>query len=232
MSRKFWLKSSGYPLVTKPFRTSKWMDWLRIVHAWLGIWGAVACLIFGVSTIALLHPELFPAGEPVTEISSLEVPASGIASNEELAAFVAGEMGFVSTAELGEPQRRGGGAARLQAAAAMGGGMGRARSSRPMYIATFSSIGREVRATFVEGNESIEVTETTQTLLRTINLMHLGRRARTGWTILGDIFSVAVVLLAITGFFLWNVFSGPRAAALSLFGIGLIFTLYFGLVGA
>lgn len=241
--RRFWLKPIGYPFVTKPFRKSVWMDWLRKIHAWLGIWGAVACLIFGVSTIALLHPELFPASRPVETLGALPAPEAGIASHDELADYVAGQMGFISAPILGEVRRRGGGMGAATVgdemppamgagaqAPAMGMGGGRIQR-KPTYLATFSTVSRNVTATYVEGNASIEIKTTRRGLLQTMNFLHLGRGADTGWTLLGDIFSASIILMALTGFFLWNVFAGSRLLGVTVFALGLGATWYFSVAG-
>ena len=253
MGKKFWLKAVGYPFVTRGFRMSRLMDWMRIGHAWLGIWGTVACLVFGVSTITLQHPELFPRAQAVTTISSLPAPASGLSSNGELADHVAARMGFITEPIEGAARRRGGmgggsgamgpaaianspiaapGEANMLEADDLAEPAGMGRIVRlPTYTAAFTAIGRNVTATYVPGNESIEIVETRQGLIRTMDLLHLGRGAGEGWTLLGDIFSASVVMLALTGFFLWNVFSGARLIGLTVFGAGLGIALYFALAG-
>jgi len=228
--KKYWLKAVGYPFVTQPFRKSTMMDWLRKIHGWLGIWGAIACVIFGVSTIALLHPELFPASEAIETLSTLPAPQSGIASNEELGDFVAAEMSFISTPAYGEVRRRGGGMG--AAAPAMGGAMGGGRvQNKPTYMATFSAVGKNVVATYIPGNTSIELVTTERGLLRTMNFLHLGRGADQGWTILGDVFSGSLILIVFTGFFLWNVFAGSRLLGVTVFSLGLGLVWYFAAAG-
>ena len=61
--------------------------------------------------------------------------------------------------------------------------------------------------------------------------MHLGRGGGFGWKLMGDVFAGSLLVLAITGFFLWNVFSGSRAVALGVFSIGLGLTTYFAFAG-
>ncbi len=218
------------------------MDWLRISHAWLGLWGSVACLIFGVSTIALLHPELFPSSEPEITIHAISAPNRGIASHQELADLIALEYGLSSTPILGNRQLRD---QRNQPASATGvvspqtaraaSGTSTTSVAQPRspqnYRASFLGFHRTLIATYVAGNNAIEVTETRRSLLHTVNLLHLGRGGSFGWKLLGDVFSASVILLAITGFFLWNVFSGPRGLALGLFSIGLGLAAYFALAG-
>lgn len=224
--RGFWLKAVGYPFVSTSFRRSRWMDWLRIAHAWFGIWGAVACLIFGVSTILLLHPELFPVSEPDVTVRALPPPDGGIASHQDLGEFVASEYGLVAAATLGEPPHRGRGGVQETRAVA------RQRPNGPeSFRAAFAGISRTVVATYVQGNAAIEITDTKRGLFHTVTLMHLGRGGGLGWKLMGDLFSASLLILAITGFLLWNVFSGSRGVALGVFSIGLGLTLYFAFVG-
>ena len=222
LNKKFWFQPKGYPFVPESLKKTSAVDWLRKIHAWIGVWGAVACIIFGVSTIALLHPNLLPASEPSVEIKSIPVGDANISSPEQLGAFVKQEMNLMTHAAVGTGSRRGNTALAET---------NRRIRQLPTHVINFTAVGHSVVATYVEGNDYIEVTETIRGLMQTLNLMHLGRGADFGWKILGDIFSASLILVCLTGFLLWNVFAGSRILGVSVFALGLILTIYFWSAG-
>ena len=103
---------------------------------------------------------------------------------------------------------------------------------RPVYITQFTSPGTTLDVRYVSGNEYIEITRTERGFLEILNRLHRGNGAQLGWTLLGDAFSGALVVLAITGVLLWSKMDGPRLFAIGLGGAGFLAVLYFGLAGA
>lgn len=106
------------------------------------------------------------------------------------------------------------------------------RSRPPVYSTQFTSPGRTLDLRYVAGNEYIEITRTARGFLNTINRLHRGNGAQLGWTLLGDAYSGALIVLAISGVLLWSRLDGSRLLAIGLGGAGLLSVLYFGLAGA
>ena len=215
--------------------------YLRRSHGWLGIWGAVAGILFGVTTILMVHSDVFPAEEAVQSIVQLPVDGTVIGSVDALGAFVKSELELAT--DWRAPRNQGGagpgaGAAGTAAMGAMGNGGRRdegasgAQISQPVYIAQFSSPGRTLDLRYVAGNEYIEITRTERGFVSTLNRLHRGNGAQLGWTLIGDAFSGALIILAISGVLLWSRMDGPRLLAIGLGGAGLVSALYFAMVGA
>ena len=85
---------------------------------------------------------------------------------------------------------------------------------------------------YIAGNEYIEITRTERGFIDTINRLYRGNGAQLGWTLLGDAFSGALIVLALSGVLLCSRMDGSRLLAIGLGGAGLLSALYFGLAGA
>ena len=241
----------AHPFLPRRLQSPIFLVWLRRSHGWLGIWGAVAGILFGVTTVLMVHSDIFPASEVETSIIQLPVNGTVVDSVDDLGAFVKAELGLSTNWQ--QPRNRGGGgavaapgagpepdaaatdvAAGLGAMAAGGrraGGAG-TRSNQPVYNTQFTSPQRTLDLRYVDGNEYIEITRTERGFLGTLNRLHRGNGAQLGWTLIGDAFSGALIVLAISGVLLWSRMDGSRLLAIGLGGAGFVAVLYFGLVGA
>ena len=205
----------AHPFLPRRLQTPIVLVWLRRSHGWLGIWGAVAGILFGVTTVLMVHSDAFPANEAETSIIQLPVNGMAVDSVDDLGAFVKAELGLSTTWR--QPINRSGAGT---------------RSNQPVYITQFTSPRRTLDLRYVDGNEYIEITRTERGFLDTLNRLHRGNGAQLGWTLIGDAFSGALIVLAISGVLLWSRMDGSRLLAIGLGGAGLLAVLYFGMVGA
>ena len=205
----------AHPFLPRRLQTPIVLVWLRRSHGWLGIWGAVAGILFGVTTVLMVHSEIFPANEAETGIIQLPVNGTAVDSVDDLGAFVKAELGL--STNWRQPINRSGAGT---------------RSNQPVYITQFTSPRRTLDLRYVDGNEYIEITRTERGFLDTLNRLHRGNGAQLGWTLIGDAFSGALIVLAISGVLLWSRMDGSRLLAIGLGGAGLLAALYFGMVGA
>ena len=223
----------AHPFLPRRLQSPKILVWLRRSHGWLGIWGALAGILFGVTTVLMVHSEVFPARDAEQVIIQLPVNGEVIGSADELGSFAKSELNLLTNWRT--PRGRGGGAASARAStdgAAGGGGMVGTRVSQPVFVAQFSSPARTLDLRYIAGNEYIEITRTERGFIDTINRPHRGNGAQLGWTLLGDAFSGALIVLALSGVLLWSRMDGSRLLAIGLGGAGLLSALYFGLAGA
>ena len=210
-----------HPFLPKKLQSPVFLVWLRRSHGWLGIWGAVAGILFGVTTILMVHSDIFPTAEAEQGIVQLPVDSAVINDVDDVGALVKAELGLTIDWR----------AARNQGAAGIGAG-GQQQIGQPVYTTQFTSPGRTLDVRYVAGNAYIEITRTERGFMETINRLHRGNGAQLGWTLLGDAFSGALIILAISGVLLWSRMDGPRLLAIGLGGAGLISALYFSMVGA
>ena len=60
-------RDTGYLFLPKRWRKARFLVWLRRTHAWLGLWGAVLGLLFGLSGFLLTHRAIMKI--PVAEFA-------------------------------------------------------------------------------------------------------------------------------------------------------------------
>jgi len=221
----------AHPFLPRRLQTPIFLVWLRRSHGWLGIWGAVAGILFGLTTIAMVHAEVFRTGEDVRTVAQLPLNGAFIGDVDDLGAFVKAELGLRT--EWRQPRNQG-----AAATAAMGGGARRgsgaagAQSNQPVFITQFTSPQTTLDLRYVAGNEYIEITRTERGFFETMNRLHRGNGAQLGWTLLGDAFSGALIVLALSGVLLWSRMDGSRLLAIGLGSAGLLATIYFYMAGA
>jgi len=220
----------AHPFLPHALQSPIFLTWLRRSHGWLGAWGAVAGILFGLTTIMMVHGEVFRTAENVQSIIQLPVVGAGIGSVDEMGAFVKSELGLETLWR--RPRNQQG-----PTGSTVGMGMGTAIAGgesvkRPVYITQFTSPSTTLDVRYVSGNEYIEITRTERGFLEIINRLHRGNGAQLGWILLGDVFSGVLVVLAITGVLLWSKMDGPRLFAIGLGSAGFLAVLYFGLAGA
>ena len=221
----------AHPFLPRRLQIPIFLVWLRRSHGWLGIWGAVAGILFGLTTIAMVHAEVFRTGED--ELTVVQLPLNGafVGDVDDLGAFVKAELGLRT--EWRQPRNQGAAAiGAMGSGAQRGGGPAGARSNQAVFITQFTSPQTTLDLRYVAGNEYIEITRTERGFFETMNRLHRGNGAQLGWTLLGDAFSGALIVLAISGVLLWSRMDGSRLLAIGLGSAGLLATIYFYMAGA
>lgn len=204
-----------HPFLPHAGQSPKFLKWLRRTHAWFGVFGAAAGLIFAITAITLSHHNFGVDTTPTVTTSSIPVPVgAAIDSEESLGAFVKEELGFWTDWRPG-----------------MGAGMGMAANPDRKSI-QFRMPSDIYAITYTLGDPEVSVTHTERGFLETINRMHRGEGVPLGWIVLGDIFAFSFMFLAISGFLLWTRAHGGRLVALGLLSITLIGSAYYFTVSA
>ena len=229
-----------HPFLPRNVQTPQFLKWLRRTHGWLGLWGAVAGLLFGISTILLVHAEVFPTGAGAQSVVQLPVNGAIISNPNQLGAYVQAELGLDTDWRAGpraprqapDPDAAPSAPRGMEGGARGGAGTAATRITNSVHQTRFLSPSRTLDVRYVEGNEYIEITRTGFGFLETVKRLHSGRTAQLGWLLLGDAFSGALVVLAVTGVLLWSRMDGSRLLAIGLGGTGFLTVLYFALVGA
>src|ERR1700710_2618389 len=89
--------SATSPLTAEKSRSRRgtFLKWLRKLHGWIGLWGAVLGLLFGVTGFLLNHragPMKISTGAPQVSRLRVPFPTPGPASPRELADYVKREL--------------------------------------------------------------------------------------------------------------------------------------------
>lgn len=51
-------RDTGYLFLPKTWRKARFLVWLRRIHAWMGFWGAMLGLLFGLTGLLLNHHQI------------------------------------------------------------------------------------------------------------------------------------------------------------------------------
>lgn len=204
-----------HPFLPKAAQSPKFLKWLRRTHAWFGVFGAAAGLLFAITAITLSHHNFGIDTDPEVTESVLQIPAGTLIDSEEtLAAFVKNELDL-----------------RVNWRAGMGGARGMGGDPNRKSIA-FNTPSDAVAVTHTLGTDTIAISRQQRGFLASINRMHLGTGVPTGWIIIGDIFAGGLIFLSLSGFLLWTRAHGGRLLALGLFGVTLFGSAYYLTVSA
>ena len=213
----------AHPFLPRALHTQQALRVVRRTHSWIGMAGAAAGVIIGISGITLNHRATLNSQLP-TEITNfqLEAPGSGFRTQTEFERFVAVSLGIGSDAQ----ERRGPAppAAARPGVAELGGRL----VEQPRHFdAYFASATENYEIGYVDGNTYIDVVHIDRGFFSTLNRLHLASASGIVWVLIIDAFSGALVVLSVTGLLLWSRLTGPRLLAIGLAGSMLAGTVYY-----
>lgn len=195
--------ATATPTATAQQRRVAALAWLRKVHGWLGLWGAVFGLLFGASGIVLAHRAVLKLPVTKTHQSVLQYRVATVpASAAELARQLSREFGFEGRqprvkvepphpvawngADLIQPER---------------------------WDIAFDHPRRGARVEYFVGNGFARVEQIDATAIGTLTRLHMATGVDAFWVLLIDSFAGSLIALALTGTLLWTRLRPPRIAA-------------------
>ena len=193
--------------------------WLKQLHQWHWISAAVSLaglLLFTVTGVTLNHAAQIPA-EPVTVETTAELPAPLL---ERLAAFPA-----ETTAPVPDAIAR-------WAAGALGAqiaGRPTETTAEEIYVA-LPEPGGDGWLTVDRATGDVLRERTTRGWIAYVNDLHKGRNTGPVWAWFIDIFAVACVVFALTGFALTWMHARQRPSTWPLLGLGILIPLVIALL--
>jgi hypothetical protein len=210
---------------------------IRKLHLWIGAWGAVAAILFGVSGFLQNHRGVMklPQGDS-TEISKveLEVPESARASREDIREWLRDQQhievenqrgpgrGGKSGSRGAEAARRGGESSGGGAAEGQRGGQG----GRWMFAGGNARITTQVE--YVPGASTVTIRKIQQSPLAILERLHKGVGGGIAWILLGDSFALAMIALGISGLIMWARGRSVRQMVFSIVGVAAVVLLVIG----
>lgn len=209
------------PTVRPRARATTTYRWVRQLHLWIGAWGALAAMLFGATGLVMNHrfgADAWPQGEARESARlTLAVPLEARASPEALSAWLQQAHGL-RTQQIKTPKPD---------AAVLSG----ARVEQPRkWTLSGGSASRSWSLEFVAGNASAEVKQSTHTLLAALNRLHKGYNDHWAWGLLADSFAVGMILLGLSGIWMWARGRSPREMVASVFGLAtLVFAVLVGM---
>ncbi len=210
--------------------------WVRKTHSWLGLWGALLGLIFGLSGIWLNHRAVLklPPMAQHRGTVQLALPSPPPATAPEMAewlmrALERSDQPNNMRVEPAKPipwAKKDGQAGEGETAASPQSAL----TQPTRWLFNFGGPGELVQAEYWQGNQSVSVLTISNGFLATITNMHKGVGMSTPWILLIDTLAGSMIFLSISGFVLWIQLNKRRAIGLGILAASVVTTA--SLVGA
>jgi hypothetical protein len=212
------LSDISAPQVKSLSSRGTFIKWLRRVHGWVGLWGAVTGLLFGVTGILQNHRAILKirTGAPVVSTIKLPLPDPVPKSPRELAQYLQ------ATLKLDRP------ASRAVREAANPVTWGDQTVTQPEHWEVrFTAPRYLVDADYWKGENMVNVVRREQGLLATLEGLHRGNGVRLGWVLFADSIAGGLIFLSLTGVLLWTEMNRRKVIGASIFTIALVTAILF-----
>ena len=216
--------AAGAPAPPRPPRQSRratLIRWLRTVHGWVGLWGAAAGLLLGISGFLLNHRAMMklPTGTPVVSTVQLPLPQPAPDTPAALSDWIRAELGVS------------GRAGRVQREPARHVAWGERDVVQPEHWQlSFASPAARTEVDYWVGNGYATVKRTDDSALGMLKNLHKGTGLTAGWVLLLDTFAGALVALSLTGVLLWVSVHRRRVVGLVVVGTSIAALTAFALL--
>jgi hypothetical protein len=196
------------PSATRSRRAAGHYRWIRQLHLWIGAWGALAAILYGATGLVMNHrfgDNAWPQGESRgAGAATLAIPAQARATPEALSLWLRDRHRLEATLiRRGEAGGRGG---------ATGGDAPTWRLSGGNARASWS-------LAYAPGTATATLERSRQTPLAAFNRLHKGVGGGAWWILLADSFAIGMLLLGLSGLWMWARGRGMREMAFSVMGL-------------
>lgn len=185
--------------------------WIRQLHVWIGAWGALAAVLYGFTGLVMNHrsgDHPWPQGDSIdTGRVVLQVPAQARSSAEALSLWLQQSQKLdVQSIRKGPPR-----GAPEDATEQWNVSGGNARDSWALQYAP--------------GADTVEVKHNRQTWMAAFNRLHKTVGGGLAWTLLADSFAIGMLLLGLSGLWMWARGRNARQMIVSVLGVSLLVVL-------
>lgn len=194
---------------------------LRKIHGWLGLWGALLGLLFGVSGFLLNHRAVMkiPAVKMEATEIQLAVPAPLPTNNKAFVKFIQTSLNI--NHEPVKPKGPRGGTPEREARF-----MDKSVKQPEIFKIDFQLPQARIQAEYVSGNQFATVKREDANVWGFITRMHKGVGANAAWVLLADSIAGGMLVLSITGVLLWTKMRQSRLVMIGLIGGSTILTIW------
>jgi hypothetical protein len=196
-----------------PSRRALAVKWLRKMHGWIGLWGAVLGLLFGSTGILLNHRAVLkiPAAQTQESTVQIPLPSPAPASPQALAAWLKSSLKLAP-----EP-------ARVKAEEARTVAWGDRKLIQPArWSASFTSPSGGVQAEYWVGNSYVTLKRSENNVFATMSNLHKGVGMGVGWILLVDTLAGSIILLSLSGVALWTLTNRKRTVGIAIASVSLL----------
>lgn len=187
---------------------SKTRRLIRQVHLWIGAWGALAAVLYGLTGLVMNHrfgDDPWPQGESIDAAPvMLTVPAGSRASAEELSLWLQREHGLEAQSIRKGPPR------------------GAPESAPEQWRLSGGNARNAWSLQYDPGSATAKVEHSRQSWLAAFNRLHKAVGGGLAWILLADSFAIGMILLGLSGLWMWSLGRSLRQMVFSVFAAGLV----------
>lgn len=188
-------------------RTTTTHRWIRQLHLWIGAWGALAAIIYGFTGLVMNHrfgDGAWPQGDSAERRrTTLQVPAEHRATPEQLSLWLMATQGLDAQVIRKGPS----------------GGAKKDDKQPPKWSLSGGTASDSWSLEYAPGQDSAELKRSSHTLLAAINRLHKGVGGGRAWTLLADSFAIGMLLLGLSGIWMWARGRTAKEMIVSVLGI-------------
>jgi hypothetical protein len=196
-----------------PSRRAVAVKWLRKMHGWIGLWGAVLGLLFGGTGILLNHRAVLkiPAVQVQERTVQIPLPAPPPPDPQALASWLKNSLKLVP-----DPSR-----VKAEPARPVAWG-DRALVQPARWSASFTSPSGGVQAEYWVGNSYVTLKRSDNNVFATLTNLHKGVGMSVGWILLVDTLAGSIILLSLSGIVLWTLTNRRRTVGIAIASVSLL----------
>lgn len=199
--------------VTARRRSNTTYRWVRQVHLWIGAWGALATIIYGFTGLVMNHrfgDGAWPQGDSQEAgRTTLQVPAQVRATPEELSLWLRQTQGLdAQVIRKGPP----GGGSRA----------GQDAKPAPKWSLSGGTASNSWSLEYTPGQDKAELKRSSHTSLAALNRLHKGVGGGWAWLLLADSFAIGMLLLGLSGIWMWIRGRTPKQMVASVMGLSVL----------
>ena len=198
-------------------RSATTYRWIRQFHLWIGAWGALAAILYGITGLVMNHrfgDGAWPQGDSGdTGKASLSIPVEARATPEQLSLWLR------DTQELDAQVIRKGGP----------GGRGGDARQPPKWNLSGGSASNSWSLEYAPGSDTAELKRSSHSALAALNRLHKAVGGGGWWILLADSFAIGMILLGLSGIWMWARGRNPKEMLLSVMGLSSL--AFFAVVG-
>lgn len=182
---------------------------VRQIHLWIGAWGALAAILYGFSGLVMNHrfgDSAWHQGDSrEAGRASLQIPATARRSPEELSLWLRQRGLDAQVIRKGSP----------------GGKEGKAgkEGQQPRWNLSGGTASESWSLEYTPDSETAELKRSSHTLLAAVNRLHKGVGGGWAWSVLADSFAIGMLLLGLSGVWMWARGRTPRQMLVSVLGV-------------
>jgi uncharacterized protein len=202
--------------------------WIRRLHLWIGAWGALAAVLYGSTGLIMNHrydATPWPQGDS-KDISkkTLAVPTQARTSAEALSLWLRDSQGLdaqiIRKPKPAERSERASKPAREGVSTRTSVRSGE-RKAPQRWSLSGGTASDSWSLEYAPGEATADLKRSEHSTLAALNRLHKAVAGGIGWRLLGDSFAIAMILLGLSGLWMWARGRSAKQMAMSVFAASL-----------